>query len=82
MNHRLHKVSVEKVNYRGIIMEAGVGISIEPKQVKAITDWKFSDLTNKTALRSVPGLCNHVQMFIHHASEIAEPLNCVPQNGC
>lgn len=84
--HRLHRVelqgdikksrfNVTKVNYLGIVMEAGVGISIDPEKIEAITSWEFEDLKSTTAVRSFLGLCNYVRMFCHHASGIAEPLN-------
>jgi hypothetical protein len=84
--YRLHKAdlqgdikksrfNVSKVDYLGIVMEAGVGISIDPAKIKAISEWKFEDLTSRTAIRSFIGLCNYVRMFTHHASGIAEPLN-------
>jgi hypothetical protein len=84
--YRLHKANlqgdikksrfnVKKVDYLGVMMEAGVGISIDPAKIKAIQDWKFEDLTSRTAIRSFTGLCNYVRMFCHHESGIAEPLN-------
>ena len=84
--HRLNRVdlqgdikksrfNVAKVDYLGIVMEAGVGISIDPDKLKAISDWKLEDLTSKTAIRSFLGLCNYVRMFCYHASAVAEPLN-------
>jgi hypothetical protein len=63
------------VDYLGIIMEAGKGIRIDPAKVQAIKDWKFEDLTTRTAVRSFLGLCNYVRMFCYHASDVAEPLN-------
>lgn len=84
--HRLHRAglqgdikksrfNVTTVDYLGIVMEAGVGIHIDPAKVKAIRDWKFEDLKSKSAVRSFLGLCNYVRMFCHHASDTAEPLN-------
>jgi hypothetical protein len=86
--HRLSKVdlqgdikksrfNVQTVDYLGIVMEAGVGIRIDPEKIKAIREWKLSDLTSKTAVRSFLGLCNYVRMFCYHASGVAEPLNRV-----
>jgi RNase H-like domain found in reverse transcriptase/Reverse transcriptase (RNA-dependent DNA polymerase)/Integrase zinc binding domain/Chromo (CHRromatin Organisation MOdifier) domain len=69
------RFNVTVIDYLGIVMEAGVGIRIDPEKVKAIRNWKFEDLTNKTAVRSFLGLCNYVRMFCHHASGTAEPLN-------
>ena len=84
--YRLHKANlqgdikksrfnVKKVDYLGVMMEAGVGISIDPAKIEAIQDWKFEDLTSRTAIRSFTGLCNYIRMFCHHESGIAEPLN-------
>jgi len=84
--YRLHKANlqgdikksrfnVSKIDYLGVIMEAGVGISIDPAKIQAIQDWRFEDLTTRSAIRSFLGLCNYVRMFCHHASGIAEPLN-------
>jgi hypothetical protein len=69
------RFNVTLVDYLGIVMEAGVGVRIDPEKVKAIRNWKFSDLNSKTAIRSFLGLCNYVRMFCYHASDAAEPLN-------
>ena len=74
-NIKKSRFNVKKVDYLGVMMEAGVGISIDPAKIKAIQDWKFEDLTSRTAIRSFTGLCNYVRMFCHHESGIAEPLN-------
>jgi hypothetical protein len=84
--YRLHKANlqgdikksrfaVREVDYLGLVMEAGVGIRIDPEKVKAIQAWKLTDISNRTALRSFLGLCNYIRMFCYHASEVAEPLN-------
>ena len=84
--HRLHRAdlqgdinksrfNVQRAVYLGVMMEAGVGISIDPAKIKAIQSWKWEDLTNRTAIRSFLGLCNFIRMFCYHASDIAEPLN-------
>lgn len=69
------RFNVESVDYLGVILEAGVGIRIDPAKIQAITDWKFEDLVSRSAIRSFLGLCNYVRMFCHHASDAAEPLN-------
>lgn len=66
---------VDKVNYLGVVLEAGKGTSIDPAKTKAIINWEFKDLCNRTAVKSFLGLCNYIRMFCHHASDIAEPLN-------
>ena len=68
------RFNVSKIDYLGAIIEAGVGISVDPKKAEAITDWKFKDLTSRSAIRSFLGLCNYVRTFCHHASDLAEPL--------
>lgn len=84
--HRLHcanlqgdikksRFNVQKAVYLGVMMEAGVGISIDPAKVEAIRNWKWEHMTSKTSIRSFLGLCNFVHMFCYHASEVAEPLN-------
>lgn len=84
--HRLHRVNLQgdikksrfnvtKVDYLGIVMEAGVGISIDPGKIEVITSWKFEDLTSIAAVRSFLGLCNYVRMFCYYAGGIAELLN-------
>nr|AAX07708.1 retrotransposable element Tf2 protein-like protein [Pyricularia grisea] len=69
------RFNVTTVDYLGIVMDAGLGIRIDPDKLQAISDWKFEDLTSKTAVRSFLGLCNYIRMFCHHASSVAEPLN-------
>jgi transposase InsO family protein len=84
--HRLHnaelqgdikksRFNVKRVDYLGMIMEAGEGISIDPEKIEAINNWKFEDLSGPSAIRSFLGLCNYVRIFCHHASSVAEPLN-------
>ena len=62
------------MNYLGLIIEAGKGVRVDPEKVKAILDWKFEDITSRSALRSFLGLCNYIRTFCHHSSSIAEPL--------
>lgn len=84
--HRLHKAqlqgdikksrfNVTTIDYLGLVLEAGKGVRIDPQKTKAILDWKFEDLTNRSAVRSFLGLINFVRVFCHHESEVAEPLN-------
>ena len=68
------RFNVQTVNYLGLIIEAGKGVRVDPEKVKAILDWKFEDITSRSALRSFLGLCNYIRTFCHHASLIAEPL--------
>jgi len=62
------------MNYLGLIIEAGKGIRVDPKKVKAILDWKFKDITLRLALRLFLRLYNYIRTFCYYASSIAEPL--------
>jgi hypothetical protein len=84
--HRLHRAqlqgdikksrfNVTTIDYLGLVIEAGQGVRIDPRKIQAIQDWKFDDLTNRSAVRSFLGLINFVRLFCHHESEVAEPLN-------
>ena len=68
------RFNVTTIDYLGLVIEAGKGVRIDPEKIKAILDWKFEDITGKTALRSFLGLCNFVRTFCHHTSDVAEPL--------
>jgi hypothetical protein len=65
---------VQKVDYLGMVLEVGQGLSIHPDKVAAIWDWKPEDLKNKKAIQSFLGLVNFVRMFYDHASETEKPL--------
>ena len=69
------KFNVSIVDYLGVVMEAGVGVRIDPKKIEAITSWRFEDIKSRSAIKSFLGLCNYVRLFCHHASGVAEPLN-------
>ncbi|KAM4064200.1 reverse transcriptase (RNA-dependent DNA polymerase) [Hirsutella rhossiliensis] len=69
------RFNVTKVDYLGVLLEAGVGLSVDPRKVRSIQDWKFEDLRDRTAIRSFVGLCNFIRVFCYHASGVAEPLN-------
>ncbi|KAM4061971.1 his(2)-Cys(2) zinc finger domain-containing protein [Hirsutella rhossiliensis] len=71
----LDRFNVTKVDYLGVLLEAGVGLSVDPRKVRSIQDWKFEDLRDRTAIRSFVGLCNFIRVFCYHASGVAEPLN-------
>ncbi|KAM4061348.1 his(2)-Cys(2) zinc finger domain-containing protein [Hirsutella rhossiliensis] len=79
INAQLHdlldRFNVTKVDYLGVLLEAGVGLSVDPRKVRSIQDWKFEDLRDRTAIRSFVGLCNFIRVFCYHASGVAEPLN-------
>jgi len=84
--YRLHKAqlqgdikksrfNVTTIDYLGLVIETGKGVRIDPSKTRAILDWKFEDLTNRSAVRSFLGLINFVRAFCYHESEVAEPLN-------
>ncbi|KAM4057396.1 reverse transcriptase (RNA-dependent DNA polymerase) [Hirsutella rhossiliensis] len=79
INAQLHdlldRFNVTKVDYLGVLLEAGVGLSVDPRKVRSIQDWKLEDLRDRTAIRSFVGLCNFIRVFCYHASGVAEPLN-------
>lgn len=90
--HRLHaaglqgdikksRFNVTEVDYLGMILRAGEGVSIDPAKIKAITDWTFEQLVNLSAVRSFLGLTNYVRIFYHHHSDVAEPLNRLLKSG-
>jgi transposase InsO family protein len=64
--------SVKKTKYLGFIIEAGVGVSMDPEKVKAIHEWEAP----KTArgVRSFLGFANFYRQFIWNYSGIASPL--------
>ncbi|KAM4060139.1 reverse transcriptase (RNA-dependent DNA polymerase) [Hirsutella rhossiliensis] len=70
-----HWKDCQEVDYLGVLLEAGVGLSVDPRKVRSIQDWKFEDLRDRTAIRSFVGLCNFIRVFCYHASGVAEPLN-------
>jgi hypothetical protein len=69
------RFNIQALDYLGVILYAGVGISIDPVKIEAIMKWKFEDLYNKSAVRSFLGLYNYVRMFCYYVSGLAEPLN-------
>ncbi|XP_044715680.1 reverse transcriptase (RNA-dependent DNA polymerase) domain-containing protein [Hirsutella rhossiliensis] len=70
-----HWKDCQEVDYLGVLLEAGVGLSVDPRKVRSIQDWKLEDLRDRTAIRSFVGLCNFIRVFCYHASGVAEPLN-------
>jgi hypothetical protein len=70
-----------KVDYLGLVLEAGKGLSIHPNKVSAIWAWKPSDLKSRKAVRSFLGLVNFVRLFCDHASELEKPLNRLLRKG-
>lgn len=59
--------------YLGYIIEANVGIKMDPEKVNAIRHWK--QLTTMKGARSFLGFANYYRMFIKDYARIAEPLH-------
>ncbi|KAM4064239.1 reverse transcriptase (RNA-dependent DNA polymerase) [Hirsutella rhossiliensis] len=68
-----HWKDCQEVDYLGVLLEAGVGLSVDPRKVRSIQDWKFEDLRDRTAIRSFVGLCNFIRVFCYHASGWQNP---------
>ena len=63
---------VKTVKYLGFVIEAGVGISMEPEKVKAIIEWEAP--RSIRGVRSFVGFANYYRRFIHGFSELVTPL--------
>jgi hypothetical protein len=62
----------EQVKYLGYIVEAEMGIRVDPNKIVAIREWATS--TTVKAVRAFIGFANFYQVFIPNISDIAEPL--------
>ena len=71
--------SVTKVKYLGFVVEAGVGIRVDPDKVEAITAWEAP--TNPSAVRSFLGFANFYREFAPQFADIAAPLNDLTRRG-
>lgn len=70
---------VSEVKYLGFIIEAGVGIKVDPEKVEAITAWEEPE--NVSAVRSFLGFANFYREFIPLFSSIVGPLNTLTRRG-
>ena len=68
-----------KIKYLGFIIEAGVGVKVDPDKVLAISDWE--EPNNVSKLRSFLGFSNFYQEFIPRFSSVCEPLNNLTKRG-
>lgn len=64
--------SVKKTKYLGFIIEAGVGVSMDPAKVEAIKAWERPQSVK--GIRSFVGFANFYRQFIKNFSSIVEPL--------
>lgn len=74
-NIKKFRFNVTTVDYFNIVINANLDIRIDPNKLQVINDWKFENLTSKTAVRSFLGLYNYIRMFYHHTNNVAKPLN-------
>jgi hypothetical protein len=63
---------VRTVRYLGFVIEAGVGISMEPEKVKAIMEWEAPHSIR--GVRAFVGFANYYRRFIHGFSTLIAPL--------
>jgi transposase InsO family protein len=63
---------VQRTKYLGFIVEAGVGISMDPKKVEAIQRWETP--RSVKAVQSFLGFANFYRRFISHYSDLTAPL--------
>lgn len=61
-----------KTKYLGFIVEAGVGISMDPQKVEAIATWQ--EPSSVKGVRSFLGFANYYRIFIKNYSDLARPL--------
>lgn len=66
---------VKKVKYLGYIIEAGVGVCMDPEKIKAIKEWEAP--SGVRGVRSFLGFANYYRDFIKNYSELARPLTAL-----
>jgi hypothetical protein len=71
--------NVTEVKYLGFIIEAGVGIKVDPEKVEAIAAWEEPE--NASAVRSFLGFANFYREFAPQFTDIAAPLNDLTRRG-
>ncbi|KAJ6437630.1 AAA family ATPase [Purpureocillium lavendulum] len=66
---------VQTVKYLGFIIEAGVGIRMDPAKVEAIMEW--ASPTTQKGVRGFVGFANYYRIFIEDFAEIIRPLTAL-----
>lgn len=66
---------VRTVKYLGFIIEAGVGIRMDPAKVEAIMEWAAP--TTQKGVRGFVGFANYYRIFIEDFAEIIRPLTAL-----
>lgn len=66
---------VKSVKYLGYIVEAGVGIKVDPEKVEAIRAWEVPKTVK--GVRSFLGFANYYREFIPGFSKVAMPLTAL-----
>lgn len=70
---------VKQIRYLGFIIEAGIGIKVDPAKVEAITAWEEPE--DASGVRSFLGFANFYRDFIPIFSEIVAPLVALTKRG-
>jgi hypothetical protein len=70
---------VKTVRYLGFVIEAGVGVSMEPEKVKAIMEWEAPRSTR--GVRAFVGFANYYRRFIDGFSTLVIPLTELTKKG-
>ena len=71
--------SVTTTKYLGFIIEAGIGIRMDPEKLRAIREWE-APRTLK-GVRSFLGFANFYRQFIRNYSEVVSPLTALTKKG-
>ncbi|KAI1004709.1 hypothetical protein K3495_g3502 [Podosphaera aphanis] len=71
--------AVKVVKYLGFIIQAGVGVQVDPDKVKAISEWEAPSSTS--GVRSFIGYANYYRVFIRSLLEIIAPLTALTGKG-
>lgn len=70
---------VKTVRYLGFVIEAGIGITMEPEKVKAIIEWEAPHST--CGIRAFVGFANYYRRFIYNFSVLVAPLTELTKKG-
>ena len=61
------------IKYLGFIIEAGIGIKVDPEKVRALREWEPP--TTVRGVRAFLGFANFYRTFVNQYSKLAAPLN-------